>query len=178
MKYASVLIALVAILIGPAGFAACPDQAGPTCLFPGCWYTFSYATTSCASTSGSVSSTTLSCYSWPAYQNTGTGSADYTMVVPTGLGGSGWSVSHFVDMNSTSHSDWLYATVMVIHNGTTTYSNTYFSHYGDQGSLSCQGEGSGNFSAADGDTIFVELGGVNTTSSTMAQGTPQIFVHY
>jgi hypothetical protein len=144
-------------------------------MFWGCYYIFSYPTTSCASTSGSLTSTTLSCYSWPAYQFTGTGYADYTMVVPSGLGGSHWSVKHFVDMNSTSHSDWLYATVMVIHNGTTTYSTTYFSHNGDQGALSCAAEGSGFFSAADGDTIVVETGGVNATSSTLAQGTPQIF---
>ncbi|HEX7678057.1 MAG TPA: hypothetical protein VF713_08040 [Thermoanaerobaculia bacterium] len=175
MKKVAVLIALVAILIGPAGFAACPDQAGPYCLWFGCYYVFSFPTTSCASTSGSLTSTTLSCYSWPAYQITGTGYADYTMVVPTGMGGSHWSVEQYVDMNSTSHSDWLYAVVLVIHNGTNTYAATYFSHTGDQGALSCQPEGSGFFSAADGDTIFVETGGVNSTSSTMAQGTPLVF---
>jgi len=175
MKYATALIAIVATLIAPATFAACPDQAGPTCFWWGCYYSFSYPSTSCASTSGSLSSTTLSCYSWPAYQITGTGYADYSMVVPTGMGGNHWSVQHFVDMSSTSHSDWLYATVLVIHNGTNTYSSTYFSHFGDQGSLSCALQGSGFFSAADGDTIVVETGGVNSTSATMAQGTPQVF---
>jgi hypothetical protein len=161
--------------MAPAGFAACPDQAGPYCLFGGCYYVFTYPTTSCASASGSLSSTTLSCYSYPAYAFTGTGYADYQLVVPTGMGGSRWSVEQYVDSNSTSHSDWLYAIVTVTHNGTNTYSSMYFSHLGDQGALSCQVEASSFFSAADGDTITVETGGVNATSASMAQGTPIIF---
>jgi hypothetical protein len=175
MKYVTALIAIVAILIAPVGFAACPDQAGPYCLWWGCYYVFTFPTTSCASSSGGLSSTTLSCYSYPGYQFTGTGYADYQMVVPTGMGGNQWSVEHYVDMNSTSHSDWLYGIVTVTHNGTNTYSSMYFSHYGDQGGLSCSLAGSSFFSAADGDTITVETGGVNATSASMAQGTPIIF---
>jgi hypothetical protein len=175
MKYATTtLIVLAVAFAAPAAFASCPDQNGPYVMWWGSYYTFTFDT-SCASTSGSPGSTTMWCYNSPAYQFNGSSGADYSMTVPTGLGGSRWSVSHYVEMNSTYSLDGLYAIVTVYHNGSVSSSNTYFIHNGNQGSLSCAYVGSSFFSAADGDTITVSMGGVNYTSATMQQTPPIIF---
>jgi len=178
MKYVSIVLA-IAVSLSPAGaFAACPDQHGPHFIGPITYYTFTFDT-SCASTSGSVSTTTLSCYSDPAYSwDYGSGSADYSMTVPYGMGGSNWSVAVFVDLNDpyTSNMNAIAASVYVWHNGNVSSSQTIFIHQGDQGSLSCQRFDSSAFSVVAGDTIQILMGGQSYNYATsMKISTPTVF---
>ena len=171
---------VIAVLLSPAGslFAACPDFHQE--IFGGgsggtSFWSFD---TSCASTSGNVSDGTMSCYTWPANQfTTGSGSADYSMTVPTGHGGSTWSVSIYVDFDDPSgySANGLSASVTVWHNGTVSHSDGFFIHNGNQGSMSCSLVGTSQFSVSDGDTIDVSYNATNYNGATMKITPPNIF---
>jgi hypothetical protein len=176
MRNLALLLVLAVALFPASAFASCPDQTGPYYVWYGSYYVFTFDP-SCASTSGSTWTTTFSTCSvaTDGYQF-GSGTVDYSMTVPTGMGGNHWQVELVADMNDpSSYSlDGMSATVIVWHNGSPTV-NTIFIHNGNQGSLSCQFESYYYFSAADGDTIEVSESTVNYTSATMKMSPPTIF---
>jgi hypothetical protein len=180
MKFLSLLVAVCLTVLPVTSFADCPDfipqvGPGPSGQCSTAYYTFDM---SCATTDGTVSSGTMSCYSWPAHWfTTGSGSVDYQMTVPLGHGNSCKSVQMYVDFSDPSAyaSDSLLASVRVIHNGSVSYYNAFFQQTGNQGSLSCQIVSSGTFSAAAGDTIEVQYFGTNYTGATMKITAPLIF---
>lgn len=177
MKYVSLLL-VVALAIFPANaFASCPTQTGPYMSGPFTWYVFNFDT-SCASTSGSVSTTTLSCFSLPGYQwNYGSGWADYQMTVPINVY-SNFSVGVYVDFSDPHayYGDAIAAVVTAMHNTTVTHNETIFIHQGNQGSLSCVRFDSSEFTASPGDTIEVTLTGQSYYSdATMQISTPFVF---
>jgi hypothetical protein len=62
------------------------------------------------------------------------------------------------------------------HNNTLTYSETFYIHQGNEGSLSCVRFDSDEFSASAGDTIQVLTGGQSYNyDTTMQISTPIIF---
>jgi hypothetical protein len=179
MKYVAIVLAVAVSLFPASAFAACPDQNGPfSCCGGYTWYTFTFDT-SCASTSGSVSATTLSCFSMPAYSwDYGSGTADYSMSVPYGMGGSNWTATVFVDFNDpyTYNLNAVSASVYVWHNGNLSSNQTFFIHQGNQGSLSCQRFDSSAFSVIAGDTIEVIMTGQSYNyGTTMKISTPIVF---
>lgn len=180
MKYVSLLLVVVLTVFPVNAYAGCPTQTGP--YYSGFWVWFDFDfDTSCASTTGNVSTSTLSCYSFPSYQwNYGSGSVDYQMTVPGGVYPN-FSVSVFVDF-SDPHSysgDAIAATVIAMHGSTVTHSETIFIHQGNQGSLSCARFDSSSFTASNGDTIEVSLTGQSYYSDASMQiSTPIVFSTY
>ena len=178
MKYVSVVLAFAVALFPAGAFAACPDENGPYQIGNITYYTFTFDT-SCASTSGDVETSTLSCYNWAAYEwDPNNGSVDYSMTVPTGRGGSHWSVSIYVDFDDPHayQQSGISATVYVWHNASLSSYETFFTHNGNQGSLSCNLFGSSEFSVQDGDTVEVSMTGANYYyDTTMKISTPIIF---
>lgn len=175
MKYVTVVLVIALVLFPGSLFAACPDQSVvPHAVL------FSFDT-SCASTSGNVSSTTMWC-SYPAYSfDTGSGSADYSMTVPSGFSGNNFSAQVYVefsDPNSYS-GNAVSATVFVYHNNSLSSYNTFLQHDGTQGSLSCQLVDTGLFSASPGDTIEVQITATKYNSNATIQvSTPYIFFNF
>lgn len=180
MKSISLLVALCLTVFPMTSYAACPDFVnqqgpGPAWRCATNYYTFA---TSCAVTDGNVSTTTMSCNSWPGHQfTTGSGSVDYQMTVPYGHGSSCKDVQLYVDFSDPSAyaSDAIVGSVKVTHNGSVSYYHTFLQHTGDQGSLSCSIIHNGTFSAADGDTIEVQVWANNYTGATMKVTAPLIW---
>ena len=176
----AVVLTIAVVLFPAAAYAGCPSRSDFLCPSGGFIYSVFTFDTSCASTTG-LSANTMSCYSKPAWQWTSsTGQADYTMTVPTGYGGSHWSVEIFVDFTDPDANVYngLAAYVYVHHNGSINYSNNFFNHNGTQGSLSCNLEGTSYFTVADGDTVEVYLFGTNATgNASILVSAPQILTN-
>ena len=177
MKYTTAVLGIFLILSPGGLFAACPDQSGGSG-GGATWTLFSFDT-SCASTSGNVSSTTMWC-SYPAHSfDTGSGSADYSMTVPSGsFTQQLWSARVYVefsDPNSYS-GNAVAVTVFVYHNNSLSHYETFVSQNGAQGSLSCQLIDSSYFSASPGDTIEVQISATKYNgNATIQVSTPYIF---
>jgi hypothetical protein len=164
-------------------YASCPDIHSGACCGT-FWYEYDW-TTSCAGTSGSVSSSTLSCYSTPAYAITGSsGTITYSYTI----GGSDpiantthWSAGLFVDFDDPNNSQYntLNVTVSVTHNGSTS-SNTILSWNGQSGDISCGRYDYYFFTAVAGDTITVTISGTNfnTSNTTIKAAAPFLFNTY
>ncbi len=169
---------VVAAVISPvsSAFADCPDRYYEI-YGPGSATDEWIFATTCASTSGNVGSDTMSCYSWPANRfNYGSGSAVYTMTVPTGTGGSHWSVAAYVDFDANGYSSsGVSATVTVRHNGSTTVYDSFLAHGGNDGTLSCDYISTNYFSVSDGDEIDVEYDATNYGTSVIRLTPPYIF---
>jgi hypothetical protein len=177
MKYVSMLLVVTLALFPANAFATCPAQTGPYLSGFTYWYDFDFAT-SCAVTNGAVTAGSMWCYSTPAYSwDYGTGSVDYSMTVPSGVY-SHFSVSIFAEFSDphTSSANAVSATVYCYHNNSVTYSETFYLHQGNQGSLSCVRFDSGSFTASAGDTIEVVMGGQSYNyDTTMQISTPTIY---
>jgi hypothetical protein len=177
MKYVAMMLVVAVALFPANAFASCPDQNGPYASGPFYWYTFDFGT-SCASTSGGASATSMWCYSTPAYDfGYSGGSADYEMTVPSGVY-SHFSVAIYAEFSDphTSNMNAVSASVYCWHNNTLTYSETFYIHQGNEGSLSCVRFDSDEFSASAGDTIQVLTGGQSYNyDTTMQISTPIIF---
>jgi hypothetical protein len=177
MKYATAVLAIALIVFPGNLVASCPDQSTvPHAVL------FSFDT-SCASTSGDVSSTTMWC-SYPAHSfDTGSGTADYSMTVPsdTVFSGNHFSAQVFVefsDPNSNS-GNAVSVTVFVYHNNSLSSYDTFVQHNGTQGSLSCQLISTGLFSASPGDTIEVSMTATKYNSNATIQvSAPSIFFNF
>jgi hypothetical protein len=171
---------VIAVLLSPinSAFAGCPTQSSEIYGPGGGTDLWSFDTT-CASTSGNVSDGTMSCYSWPANQfGYGMSSAVYSMTVPTGYGGSTWSVSSYVDFDANGYNpNAVSGTVRVRHNGSVTYSANLFVQDGFGGSLYCNLFGAGYFSVSDGDTIEIEYDANNYGGGTIKVTPPIVFDH-
>ncbi len=160
-------------------YAACPNINSGACCGT-FWYEYAF-TTSCAGTSGSVSNSTLSCYSTPAHSFTGTGTVTYSYTIGASdpiINSNHWSASIFVDFDDPNNSQFntLNITVGVTHNGVTT-SNTLLSWNGQSGDLSCSREDFWYFSAVAGDTISVTISATNfnSGSTTIKTAAPILF---
>jgi hypothetical protein len=181
MKNVTAVLAILGVILFPAGaFASCPDSVDYYCPGPSCYTVYSYDLT-CGSVNGDNVETdeTMSCNNWPAIEfANGNGSVDFDMTVPSGKGGSYWSVSLYVDFDDPVYhyfGDTIIATVIVRHNGSITTYNPFFSHTGEQGSMSCELVGSGYFSTQDGDTITVNITGNNGYYANIKSTSPLIF---
>jgi hypothetical protein len=180
MKAISLAVICALVLFPLDSYAGCADYhnyggPGPTYGCPNNYYSFDLT---CANPASGVSSSTMSCYTWPGYSFTGTpGTAVYQMTVPTGHTSSCKVVRIYVDFtdNSGSLYDYLSANVTVIHNGSQQSSTTFFFHSGLDGSLECQLVDSSAFSAAEGDTIKVTYIGYNYYSDVMKVTPPLIW---
>ena len=175
MKYVTAVLAIALIVFPGSLFASCPDQ---TTVPQAVLFSFD---TSCASTSGDVSSTTMWC-SYAAHSfDTGSGTADYSMTVPSGFSGNHFSAQVYVefsDPNSYS-GNAVSVTVFVYHNNSLTSYDTFVQHDGTQGSLSCQLIDTGLFSASPGDTIEVSMTATKYNSNATIQvSTPYIFFNF
>ena len=171
---------VVAVLISPfsSAFAACPNQTWEI-YGPGGGTDLWYWDVTCPSTSGNVSTGTMSCYGWDANQfGYGMSSATYSMTVPSGYGGTTWSVSTYVDFNPNNYNpNAVSGTVRVYHNGSVTYSSNLFVQDGFGGSLYCNFFGTGYFSATAGDTIEIEYDANNYGGGTIKVTPPNVFDH-
>lgn len=178
MKHIVMTLA-IAVLLSPitsSAFAGCPDFHSEIYGPGGGTDDWTFDTT-CASTSGNVSGGTMSCYSWPANQfGYGMSSADYSMTVPSGKGGSHWSVSSYVDFDPNNYNaNAVSGTVRVWHNGSVTYSSNIFVQDGFGGTLYCNLFGTGYFTVSDGDTVEVEYDANNYGGGTIKVTPPIIF---
>jgi hypothetical protein len=169
MKAVLALFAIVLVLFPASAFASCPDILGPYYWSTSTWYVYSFGT-SCAAGSGSVCSTTDGC-SDPAigYPN-GYGTVSYYYEIGANdpiPNSNQWSAGLYADFSdpNNSASNYLTATVNVVHNrATTTY--TIFSVNGSTGSLNCGPfQSYYYFTAVAGDTIYVTITGNNANPS-------------
>jgi len=173
------VLALAVTFAVPNAFAGCPTITGPHAVGGAEWFQYDFDT-NCASTSGNVSSTTLSCYSTPAYSFNyqsggpfgGTVSYSFTADVTSSV----WEADIFYDFDDPNVNwyNYLLATVTVTHNGS---SSQYYIviHHGTNGSASCD-RPYVNFSAQSGDTITIDITGSNYYSNTsMKASAPTLF---
>lgn len=175
-------VAFIAAFPAPL-YAACPTFRSGACCGT-VWEEYDW-TLSCAGTAGSVSTSTLSCYSAPAYNFTGSsGSATYSYTVGASdplYNTAKWSAGVFVDFNDTTNSQYntLNISVSVTHNGSTT-SHTILNWSGATGDISCNRYDYFYFTAVVGDTITVTITATNFSSgsTTIKVGEPFLFNEY
>lgn len=177
---AVIFAAFIAVFPAPL-YAACPNIHSGACCGT-FWYEYDW-TLACAGTSGSVSASTLSCFSSPAYSFTGSsGTATYSYTIGASdpiANTAKWSAGVFLDATDTTDSQFntLLVTVSVTHNGSTT-SNTIFSWNGQTGGdVSCGRYDYWYFTAVVGDTITVQVSATNFSSgsTTIKVGEPFLF---
>ncbi len=175
-----VMTLVIAVLISPvsSAFAGCPTQSYEI-FGPGNGTDLWQWDTTCASTSGNVMNGTMSCYGWTGNQfGYGMSSATYSMTVPTGYGGTTWSVSTYVDFNANNYNpNAVSGTVRVYHNGSVTYSSNLFVQDGFGGSLYCNLFGTSYFTVSDGDTVEIEYDANNYGGGTIIVTPPTVFDH-
>jgi hypothetical protein len=141
------------------------------------WYELD-VDSSCLSNNGGFSTTILSCpasgYSADAFGS----SASWSFVVPSGYTWySNWSVTAFVDFDSPTHTiyDSLYATVSVIHNGTSTNYSLFHLQGNSATSQSCARYDK-SITATTGDTITISYSGSSAADGgTMKATVPVVF---
>ena len=102
MRYVFTIMIAVFVALSVPAYGSCPNVSGPFFLGPYYWYEWDWAT-SCAGTTGSVSTSTLSCFSDPAYQFTGSsGTVTYSYTVGASdpvVDTTKWQVTQFFDFN-------------------------------------------------------------------------------
>lgn len=113
----------------------------------------------CWSLSG-VSATTMVYDSTPGFEVTSNASATRVFTVPSGAGGT-YEVRMAIELLDPHDStlNILYAGVMVYHPGSGTTTHDIYFHNGSQGDTTGTLFDSGQFSAADGDTITIYIAG-------------------
>jgi hypothetical protein len=177
------ITAIFAIILTAAlsnnAYAICPSiQTGYCC--GTYWYQYDFAA-GCAGTSGSVSTSTLSCGSTPAYQFTGSGTVSYAYTVGANdpiINSARWSAGLLVDFDDPNNSPYntLNASVSVTHNGSTT-SYAILAWDGLTGDTACDRDDYRYFSAVAGDTITVTITATNFNngSTTIRAAAPFLF---
>ncbi|HYO75027.1 MAG TPA: hypothetical protein VE010_01085 [Thermoanaerobaculia bacterium] len=149
----------------PNVYATCPSaQSGPYEAGGRYWYNWS-PDPSCQTTSN-VSSGTLSCYSYAANVVALQASSFVRYTFTADQVYSTWEGGAYVDFDDPNNSsaNWIDAWAYVTHNNVTT-PHHLFSHDGTQGDMSCA-HPYGTFSAADGDTVVVEIQAYRANSNT------------
>lgn len=166
MKKFALVVILVALAV-PNAFATCPTSpSGPYEAGGQHWYDWS-PDSSCH-TVNQMSSTTLSCYSYGAHSpNLSTPSYKrYSFTANDGFTNNNWEADAFVDFDdpNNSSSNWIDAWAYVSHNSVVTSYHLFY-HDGTMGDLSCNRPW-GEFSAADGDYVTVEITAYRANSNT------------
>jgi hypothetical protein len=133
-----------------------------------------------------VTSTTLSCYSLPGwsfdYHSGGPygGTVIYYFVAgsvgDSSLTGTNWNAALYYDFSDpyTAYSDYLYATVLVTHSDRSQNQYTIINHHGGDGTVTCDYVGV-NFTAQNGDTIEIDITGVNAFGASIKSSYPILF---
>lgn len=176
MKKVSLFALTLSLLLASHGFATCPTA--PT-VYQTPQYVDWTQDSSCYTLTGTISGTTVSCYSGAGWSFDGAG-LNYAVASFTADGqyienNSNWSAASFIELNSpgSSSSDWVELLAVVTHNGSDTpYVLFYWD--GSMGSLSGCAQQYGTFSAVGGDTVSIKIYAANSGSATIRASYPRI----
>jgi hypothetical protein len=174
MKRFALVVIVLALAVPNVVAQTCPTSPGFSCSGGHCWFDWS-PDPGCLSTY-QMNGDTLSCYSMGAYSpNLQTPAwVRYTFTADDNF--SGWTADAFVDFDdpNNSSSNWVDAWAYVTHNSVTTPYHLFY-HDGSLGDLGCARPW-GSFSAADGDSVMIELSSYrNNSNATIKIGYPNIF---
>jgi hypothetical protein len=182
MKKSYLVVLLISLFSIGSAFATCPTPyVGPYILGPTVYVDYTQDQ-GCYSTSGSVTATSISCFTEPSWSfGSGTSSVSTSFTLGSGdpvIDPTKWSAASFIDFSSpgSSVNDRFEIDVDVQHPNLTFSSYTVLFWSGLLGSISsCSNPATGYFTADTGDTIYVTVTAINSGSATIVISDPRIF---
>jgi hypothetical protein len=150
------LLLAVAVVVAPQLFATCPTPPTTYYIFPHAYDEYT-PDPSCVAVNGNASSSTLWCYSYPAWSIGLTNQTTLRYQFTAQQSYQWWDVDALVEFNDPTNSagNWFEIWAYVRHNGVLS-STLVYSWDGTNGDISCQRPG-GSFSAANGDTVEIAI---------------------